>query len=119
MGTEFVSSTDGVRIAFERRGQGPTLILVTGLLCTRRRFDALAELLSSTFTVANYDRRGRGESGDAKAQRSSQAITKRRRQLWRPVWPRSAADVSFRGAILPQSARPGRCAHQAKLTRTD
>ena len=60
------ASNDGTRIAFDRAGNGPTLILVDGALCHRgvgpnRR---LGERLRREFTVITYDRRGRGESGD-------------------------------------------------------
>jgi pimeloyl-ACP methyl ester carboxylesterase len=66
MNTEYVVSADGTRIAFQRQGSGPALILVDGAMCFRGQGpnDALAELLASRFTVFTYDRRGRGESGD-------------------------------------------------------
>ncbi|MFW5417994.1 alpha/beta hydrolase [Nocardiopsis sp. CNT-189] len=60
-------SRDGTAIAYERRGSGPALILVHGTM-GRRAFDptgGLAALLSDSFTVFGYDRRGRGGSGDA------------------------------------------------------
>ena len=65
-GTEYVVSTDGTRIAFQRQGSGPALILVDGAMCHRGMGPngALADLLASRFTVYTYDRRGRGESGD-------------------------------------------------------
>ena len=63
-----VTSTDGTKIAFEKVGSGPAVILVNGAMSYRRAFDTtledLAELLSKDFTVYDYDRRGRGESGD-------------------------------------------------------
>lgn len=62
--TSFVTSVDGTRIAFDRLGEGPTVILVGGMLCHRRTTRQLAERLARRFTVINYDRRGRGESGD-------------------------------------------------------
>ena len=64
-----VTSKDGTQIAFDRRGQGPAVILVDGALCYRSfgPMPGLAELLAPHFTVYNYDRRGRGESGDAQA----------------------------------------------------
>jgi pimeloyl-ACP methyl ester carboxylesterase len=61
-----VTSKDGTRIAFERVGQGPVVILVAGAF-SYRGFPGLVrltELLSARFTVVNYDRRGRGDSGD-------------------------------------------------------
>ena len=60
-----VKSKDGTRIAFDRSGEGRTLILVSGALSDRSDLSRLAALLSKRFTVVNYDRRGRGESGDA------------------------------------------------------
>lgn len=61
-----VTSEDGTRIAFDQLGKGPLVILVSGALGVRSHpmFAQLAELLSPHFTVINYDRRGRGNSGD-------------------------------------------------------
>jgi pimeloyl-ACP methyl ester carboxylesterase len=61
-----VTSADGTRIAYERTGAGPAVLLVDGAMCYRASGPArpLAQRLSSTFTVYTYDRRGRGESGD-------------------------------------------------------
>ncbi len=62
-----VMSKDGTAIAFDRSGQGPTVILVGGAF-QYRAIDPptahLAALLAEHFTVFHYDRRGRGESGD-------------------------------------------------------
>ena len=61
-----VTSRDGTHIAFDRTGAGPPLILVAGAF-SFRKFKGLVELsslLSERFTVINYDRRGRGDSGD-------------------------------------------------------
>jgi pimeloyl-ACP methyl ester carboxylesterase len=61
-----VTSTDGTTIAYERTGSGPPLVLVDGAMCYRGAgpMGPLAALLSDTFTVYTYDRRGRGESSD-------------------------------------------------------
>ena len=61
-----VTSKDGTQIAYDRRGDGPAVILVDGALCFRSfgPMQRLSELLSPHFTVYNYDRRGRGDSGD-------------------------------------------------------
>jgi pimeloyl-ACP methyl ester carboxylesterase len=59
-----VFSKDGTAIAFDRSGQGPAIILVTGAIAARSDAAPLAASLSPHFTVFAYDRRGRGESGD-------------------------------------------------------
>ena len=59
-----VTSKDGTPIAFEQSGKGPAVILVASALSDRSDTVKLAKLLSEHFTVINYDRRGRGESGD-------------------------------------------------------
>ena len=59
-----VTSKDGTRIAFERSGEGPPLILVGGALSTRTAARDIAALLSSELVAFAYDRRGRGDSGD-------------------------------------------------------
>ncbi|MFI2778895.1 alpha/beta fold hydrolase [Streptomyces sp. ALB3] len=57
-------SRDGTSIAYRRRGDGPTVLLVGGALSTAADGAALAALLVPRFTVVTYDRRGRGVSGD-------------------------------------------------------
>jgi pimeloyl-ACP methyl ester carboxylesterase len=63
-----VTSQDGTKIAFDRVGSGPAVILVNGALAYRAFDDGtmaqLVKLLGEHFTVYNYDRRGRGDSGD-------------------------------------------------------
>ena len=59
-----VTSKDGTTIAFDRSGKGPALILVVGAFNDRATGAPLARFLEEHFTVFNYDRRGRGESGD-------------------------------------------------------
>src|SRR5512135_3496576 len=63
-----VTSKDGTTIAYDKKGQGPALILVDGALCYRGfgPMPGLAELLAPNFTVYTYDRRGRGESSNGK-----------------------------------------------------
>jgi pimeloyl-ACP methyl ester carboxylesterase len=64
MTTRHVTSDDGTPLAFDRLGAGPPLILIGGMLCDRQTTRPLAEKLAERCTVVNYDRRGRGESGD-------------------------------------------------------
>lgn len=61
-----LTSKDGTRIAYDQRGSGPPLVLVDGAMCSRKfgPSPSLAPLLAPHFTVFNYDRRGRGDSGD-------------------------------------------------------
>jgi pimeloyl-ACP methyl ester carboxylesterase len=61
-----VRSADGTKIAYDVIGTGPPVILVGGAFSYRAwpQPHRLAEELADTFTVINYDRRGRGESGD-------------------------------------------------------
>lgn len=59
-----VTSKDGTSIAFDQSGQGPALILVVGAFNDRSTSAPLTQLLDQHFTVFNYDRRGRGDSGD-------------------------------------------------------
>jgi pimeloyl-ACP methyl ester carboxylesterase len=59
-----ITSKDGTSIAFDRLGAGPPVILVCGGSTDRMANAGLAERLASDLTVFNYDRRGRGDSGD-------------------------------------------------------
>jgi pimeloyl-ACP methyl ester carboxylesterase len=63
-----VIAKDGTKIAYDKQGSGPTVILVAGAMCSRLSWSGpgLATLLASHLTVYNYDRRGRGESTDTK-----------------------------------------------------
>ncbi|HEV2580359.1 MAG TPA: alpha/beta hydrolase, partial [Ktedonobacteraceae bacterium] len=60
-----VISKDGTPIAFDQSGVGPPVILVVGAFNDRATGAPLAAQLSEHFTVFNYDRRGRGASGDS------------------------------------------------------
>jgi pimeloyl-ACP methyl ester carboxylesterase len=61
-----LQSGDGTRIAFDRVGDGPPVVLVDGAL-SHRTLGPMARLvdpLAASATVFRYDRRGRGQSGD-------------------------------------------------------
>lgn len=64
--TQFAQSRDGTRIAYNKLGSGPTLLVVNGALGYRDMSFAkqLTTELAKYFTVIDYDRRGRGQSGD-------------------------------------------------------
>ncbi|HEY0252645.1 MAG TPA: alpha/beta fold hydrolase [Kofleriaceae bacterium] len=53
-----------MKLAFDRLGSGPPIILVLGAFNTRETGAPLAAALAEHFTVINYDRRGRGGSED-------------------------------------------------------
>jgi pimeloyl-ACP methyl ester carboxylesterase len=57
-------SADGTAIVFDRYGDGPPVIMTVGAFNTRSTTEPLAGALREQFTVLNYDRRGRGDSGD-------------------------------------------------------
>jgi pimeloyl-ACP methyl ester carboxylesterase len=63
-----VTSADGTRISYDSVGEGPPLVLVAGATQYRAVDETTpklqALLADGGFTVINYDRRGRGESGD-------------------------------------------------------
>ncbi|MGH9247291.1 MAG: alpha/beta fold hydrolase [Acidimicrobiales bacterium] len=66
--TSSVTSADGTGIAFTATGTGPALVIVDGAM-SYRQFNpteqAVAHALADRYTVCTFDRRGRGESGDA------------------------------------------------------
>src|SRR4029453_16353686 len=59
-----IESKDGTVIAFDQIGEGLPIILVAGASCDRAIDPPIAEALARSFTVLNYDRRGRGDSAD-------------------------------------------------------
>ena len=63
---ETITSRDGTPIAYESFGHGAPLIAVCGATCERALMRPTAEALGRHFTTINYDRRGRGDSGDTR-----------------------------------------------------
>jgi pimeloyl-ACP methyl ester carboxylesterase len=59
-----ISSADGTVIAFDEFGGGPPVVMTVGAFNTRAQTEPLARALAPRFTTLNYDRRGRGDSGD-------------------------------------------------------
>jgi hypothetical protein len=64
MAYEMVTSADGTSIAYESFGAGPSLIAVCGATCDRALMRPTAQALGEYFLTIDYDRRGRGDSGD-------------------------------------------------------
>lgn len=58
-----VRSADGTSIAFDTRGSGPGLLVLSGSVVPPELYDGLARALASDFTVHVVHRRGRGASG--------------------------------------------------------
>lgn len=104
-----VVSEDGTRIAFERTGEGPPVILVSSALADRKDTEKLAGLLTQRFTVINHDRRGRGASGDAAAYAVDREIediavmgdTQRGGPLDAGVWSAAAPTLVLTGGKSP------------------
>lgn len=59
-----VTSADGTRIDYDQTGAGPAVIVIGAGPTDRTANAELAGLLATRCTVVNYDRRGRGGSGD-------------------------------------------------------
>lgn len=57
-------SKDGTTIAYETAGSGPAVLVISTVAEDRTGVAGIAALLSNHFTVVNFDRRGRGGSGD-------------------------------------------------------
>ncbi|WP_347111026.1 alpha/beta hydrolase [Paenarthrobacter sp. S56] len=58
-----ITSEDGTTLAIDISGSGPALVVVAGAFCDRHSKKGLASRLTGSFTVYEYDRRGRGDSG--------------------------------------------------------
>ena len=58
------TSRDGTTIAYEQSGQGSPVVVVASALADRSDTRKMAAMLAPHHTVINYDRRGRGASGD-------------------------------------------------------
>jgi pimeloyl-ACP methyl ester carboxylesterase len=64
---EKIQSKDGTPIAYQRSGAGAPLVLVHGTGASHGRWAPILPSLEKQFTVYAIDRRGRGESGEAKS----------------------------------------------------
>ncbi|MFC7042381.1 alpha/beta fold hydrolase [Halonotius sp. GCM10025705] len=61
---ETVTTADDTEIAFERYGDGPSLIALHGSAATSESLQPIVSQLAGDYTVIVPDRRGRGASGD-------------------------------------------------------
>src|SRR5439155_150479 len=105
-------SNDGTRIAFERTGDGPPLILVVGAFNDRHTGEPLGRFLEPHFRVFNYDRRGRGARGDAVEyfQRlvgiPDEIIIQMRNAPFRPALEEMAHTLVYEMTIIGDAALP-------------
>ena len=104
-----VRSNDGTRIAYERFGSGPAVIVVDGALCSRAfgPSSKLAPLLAEHFTVYTYDRRGRGQSGDTPPYSSSREVEDIAALINVTGGPASLLGLSSGGALALEAAASG------------
>jgi pimeloyl-ACP methyl ester carboxylesterase len=103
------TSSDGTRIAYTKLGSGPPLILVDGAFCYRENGPSsqLAPLLAKHFTVFAYDRRGRGESGDAPVYAIEREVDDLRSLVREAGGSAFAVGISSGAALALQAAARG------------
>lgn len=65
MGEERIVSADGTELSARVTGSGPPLVLVHGTTGSKESWAFVEPGLAEHHTVWSYDRRGRGDSGDA------------------------------------------------------
>ena len=61
--SRMVASADGTLINYQTAGQGPSAIVIPGVLSTAADYASLVDALADTYTVHVIERRGRGVSG--------------------------------------------------------
>lgn len=104
---ERVRSKDGTSIAYERQGRGPAVILVGGGLDDGAENAPLAGVLSDRFTVYNYARRGRGDSGDTPPYELRREIEDIEALIGVAGGSASVHGVSSGGALVLEAAAAG------------
>lgn len=105
---DFITS-DGIRLHYERSGDGPPLVLVHGSATTHRCFEPVLEPLAARFSVFAYDRRGHGASEDSRTWTFRRDVEDLREFV--PYCadgaPVCLLGYSFGGAISLEAARQG------------
>jgi pimeloyl-ACP methyl ester carboxylesterase len=102
-----VVSKDRTSIDYDRQGSGPAVVLVGGGLTDRSENAPLAEELARYFTVYNYDRRGRGLSGDTLPYALEREIEDLEALIAEAVRPVHLYGVSSGGALVLEAAASG------------
>ncbi|GAA3205652.1 hypothetical protein GCM10020256_01140 [Streptomyces thermocoprophilus] len=112
-----VVSRDGTTIAYEKAGDGPPIVLLNGSFRDHTIFDALVPELTPYCTTYVYDRRGRGESGDAPAYEVAREIE----DLEAVIEAAGGSAVVFAGSsganLAIEAALAGAPHHQAGAAR--
>ncbi|WP_161884110.1 alpha/beta fold hydrolase [Deinococcus alpinitundrae] len=100
-----VISCDGTQIAYRTVGNGPSVIVVPGVLSTASTYADFADALSSSFTVHTIERRGRGLSG---SQGKDYSVLKEREDvlaLQNATGARFLVGHSYGGLVSLEAAR--------------
>ena len=107
-------SRDGTRIAYERSGRGPAVVLVSGAMSTGATTAPLAAELSDRFEVVVYDRRGRGESGDTAPYAVEREIEDLAALIGAVGGEASLYGMSSGGALVLRAAASGLPVHRCR-----
>jgi alpha/beta hydrolase family protein len=102
-----VTSKDGTSIAYERLGGGSAVVLVGGGLDDGSENGPLAAELAGHFTVYNYARRGRGDSGDTPPYAVRREIEDIEALIAEAGGSASLYGVSSGGALVLEAAAAG------------
>ncbi|MEW2561760.1 alpha/beta fold hydrolase [Streptomyces griseorubiginosus] len=100
-------SRDGTPIAYERTGQGPAVILVSGAMSTGGTVAPLAVPLSERYEVLVYDRRGRGASGDTAPYEVAREVEDLAVLIEEAGGEASLCGISSGGALVLEAAASG------------
>ncbi|GAA3816522.1 alpha/beta fold hydrolase [Streptomyces chiangmaiensis] len=111
-------SRDGTRIAYQRTGQGPAVVLVSGAMSTGATVAPLAAQLSDRFDVIVYDRRGRGESGDTQPYEVAREVDDLAALIETTDGETALYGISSGGALVLEAAASGLPVHRAAVYET-
>ena len=118
-----VTSADGTVIDYDRYGDGPAVIFIGGAATYRAIDEATTQtatrLAAEGFTTVDYDRRGRGRSGDSQpwALAAARAMSAPEELVHRAAAPPTAvisaatsstSRASAHGWVSPDRPRPRR-----------
>jgi pimeloyl-ACP methyl ester carboxylesterase len=103
--SDFATSADGTRVAFQTLGAGQPILIVHGGLGCSTGWASAARLLARHRQVVLFDRRGRGRSGDGEAPHALKREVEDVEALLRLTGPDTAVvGHSFGGAVAAEAA---------------